>query len=595
MPNRWVEHVKEFARKNNISYGCALSDPNLKKGYIPKGDKRIKAEKLEMAIPDTSVKPKGLVIQPRPPPRPAAKPPTKAQLERDKEAAEKAKLSPIIARRDGFKAEMNQLEDKITRILTDTGIVKGEYTTRDDKLEAVRSIDKFLKSGAETYGQIQYLNKLTTEGADIFPLLKKWRAAEDEYSSIVRNKKDLTPKELRAAKRSEKETYDRRRDGDDFTRSGSEKQYGVWRWGGGAKKKPVKAEPVKLKSGAPKMPTFLDPDTAWNRFAKEYHNPTHGPKVRDRVIERAPNPQTSTRTDTIPVAESKTASTMGAGYGGARGTAADSLKRILNEGGPRPTEKGKRDLMWVAVDKFIMDNRDRFLNPDAALVSDWGNFVAEYADELGVTNSYFLSAQQLLFTDEGDLTPLGAERVDYYLNNDTLIPPPPMELDPAVIGESIPTIPEVTDEDLQEAMADLTRDDDEEGYELPDLEGAGMVRARSSLVQGNPYAMWGGVGGHDEPKTPPWIHGPPRLTPMTETRWNAVREIITPPYSSRPLNQLGNILQTSFGNSRVAMRDALLNYLLDSFGGDELEEDEQELVGEELAKLDAAFGALDEM
>jgi len=170
-----------------------------------------------------------------------------------------------------------------------------------------------------------------------------------------------------------------------------------------------------------------------------------------------------------------------------------------------------------------------------------------------------------------------------------------MEHDPAVIGESIPTIPEVTDEDLQEAMADLTRDDEEEGYEIPDLEGAGMVRARSSLVQGNPYAMWGGVGGHDEPKTPPWIHGPPRLTPMTETRWNAVREIITPPYSSRPLNQLGNILQTSFGNSRVAMRDALLNYLLDSFGGDELEEDEQELVGEELAKLDAAFEALDEM
>lgn len=64
MPNRWVEHVKEFARKNNISYGCALSDPNLKKGYIPIGDKRRKPEKLEMAVPDTSVKPKGIVIKP---------------------------------------------------------------------------------------------------------------------------------------------------------------------------------------------------------------------------------------------------------------------------------------------------------------------------------------------------------------------------------------------------------------------------------------------------------------------------------------------------------------------------------------------------
>jgi hypothetical protein len=63
MPNRWVEHVKEFARKNNISYGCALSDPNLKKGYIPTGDKKRKAEKLVMAVPDTSVKPKGIVIK----------------------------------------------------------------------------------------------------------------------------------------------------------------------------------------------------------------------------------------------------------------------------------------------------------------------------------------------------------------------------------------------------------------------------------------------------------------------------------------------------------------------------------------------------
>ena len=39
MPNKWVEHVRKFAKDNNLSYGCALSDPNLRKGYVPTGKK----------------------------------------------------------------------------------------------------------------------------------------------------------------------------------------------------------------------------------------------------------------------------------------------------------------------------------------------------------------------------------------------------------------------------------------------------------------------------------------------------------------------------------------------------------------------------
>ena len=39
MPNKWVEHVRTFAKDNNLSYGCALSDPNLRKGYVPTGKK----------------------------------------------------------------------------------------------------------------------------------------------------------------------------------------------------------------------------------------------------------------------------------------------------------------------------------------------------------------------------------------------------------------------------------------------------------------------------------------------------------------------------------------------------------------------------
>jgi hypothetical protein len=73
MPSRWIEHVKEFAKKNNMSYGCALSDPNLKKGYVPAGDKKRKPEKLEMATPSTEPKPKNITIKPRPTPAQAQK------------------------------------------------------------------------------------------------------------------------------------------------------------------------------------------------------------------------------------------------------------------------------------------------------------------------------------------------------------------------------------------------------------------------------------------------------------------------------------------------------------------------------------------
>lgn len=70
MPNRWIEHVKQFAKDKNISYACAMTDPDLKKGYVATGDKKRKPEKLEMAVPSTEPKAKNIVIQPRPAPKP---------------------------------------------------------------------------------------------------------------------------------------------------------------------------------------------------------------------------------------------------------------------------------------------------------------------------------------------------------------------------------------------------------------------------------------------------------------------------------------------------------------------------------------------
>jgi hypothetical protein len=33
MVNKWVEHIRAFAKKNGQSYGCALSDPKCKSSY----------------------------------------------------------------------------------------------------------------------------------------------------------------------------------------------------------------------------------------------------------------------------------------------------------------------------------------------------------------------------------------------------------------------------------------------------------------------------------------------------------------------------------------------------------------------------------
>ena len=35
MVNKWVKHVQDYAQKHGLSYGCALSKPDLKDGYIP--------------------------------------------------------------------------------------------------------------------------------------------------------------------------------------------------------------------------------------------------------------------------------------------------------------------------------------------------------------------------------------------------------------------------------------------------------------------------------------------------------------------------------------------------------------------------------
>lgn len=110
MPSAWVEHIKDFAKRNNMTYGCALSDPKCSEEYrikFPKPAKKGKKGKkldlsktefvpLEEAEIDTEPKTK-MVVEKKPPAPPA--PPQKEPKEpkkyflRSKDKEEKSKVN----------------------------------------------------------------------------------------------------------------------------------------------------------------------------------------------------------------------------------------------------------------------------------------------------------------------------------------------------------------------------------------------------------------------------------------------------------------------------------------------------------------------
>ena len=755
MPNRWVEHVKEFARKNNISYGCALSDPNLKKGYIPIGDKRRKPEKLEMAVPDTSVKPKGIVIKPHeviplqqafPPmgqamakkidikPRPLAATLGEFDLLRKLLLRQGGLASAMVVQKGLVKAKKNWIDGSLSpnSVLvvleitnTQSGFLdadgdfarKGVYisvaTTEINKKEINDLLNAIggKEDGIEFYhtggagSSKSFRMKLRGDGIKqkraILANISKWLEqvpsvaavkelydkefkeergklatseetarkdsrlsgatewlghplSEIDYKDVVRSFKALIKKHK--FKYNGIQTLLKETDGnsaelisrvyktlagasnrsvwdpilEDFKKSLLAKGFwvenvkrlpadvgayigsflnlpkgvtkeliarrtGKGYKGGGKEKKPAKkaeraAQPSlfdlvreEMRNPTRAPPTMAQRVAAWEaskprtgrRFYPELGTEetiTMNPEVYLEWLSRDPRPppprparrvmtQEEQDADTIPLMDESTASTQpyGKGYGGAIRLPEDPLYA------PPPKDR--------TLPPTTLRNEDWIYIYDQAMGEPTQ---ADYERVVEMANQYY----------GGDWNEfsrgLGRWIIDSYISQQGELPPVASEA-----GQQLARMVSLARREFNflrnAALA-----------AVPAV-GAGMVRARSSLVQGNPHAMWGGVGGHDEPKTPPWIHGPPQLTPMTETRWTAVREIIPPPYSSQRLNELDNILQTSFGNSRVAMRDALLNYLLDSFGGEELEEDDEDLMNEELEDLDAAFEALDEV
>jgi hypothetical protein len=62
MANPWVEHVKKYAKDNNISYGCAMSMSEVKASYTPK-QKVVKPKVVKPKPTKQEAKPK--VVKPK--------------------------------------------------------------------------------------------------------------------------------------------------------------------------------------------------------------------------------------------------------------------------------------------------------------------------------------------------------------------------------------------------------------------------------------------------------------------------------------------------------------------------------------------------
>ena len=45
MPNAWIEHIFDYADKKNITFGCALSNPNCFATYRKKKSKKLQSIK----------------------------------------------------------------------------------------------------------------------------------------------------------------------------------------------------------------------------------------------------------------------------------------------------------------------------------------------------------------------------------------------------------------------------------------------------------------------------------------------------------------------------------------------------------------------
>jgi hypothetical protein len=199
MPNKWIQHVKEFASKNNISYACAISTPECKNEYRAKYGNRKKLskskEKQLMEMEDIDAKPKGKKKHPIPKGETLEEAiPTQAKPPIQLKIKEKPKKKPSSEAKERMAMTS---EDISSRIQRDKG----------NELEARYSM------GAEEFQTKKYLKDLEKEksnrlrelsrmmGEDYRPAPAPAPAPEPAKKQRGRPKKYSTPEEAQKAKR----------------------------------------------------------------------------------------------------------------------------------------------------------------------------------------------------------------------------------------------------------------------------------------------------------------------------------------------------------------------------------------------------------
>ena len=56
MPNKWIEHVKQFAADNKVSYMCAIADPRTKETYTKTEKPKTEKPKTETSKTEKPIK-----------------------------------------------------------------------------------------------------------------------------------------------------------------------------------------------------------------------------------------------------------------------------------------------------------------------------------------------------------------------------------------------------------------------------------------------------------------------------------------------------------------------------------------------------------
>jgi hypothetical protein len=123
--NNWIEHIRSFAAANNLSYGCALSDPECSASYRKKYPKKEKKSDLKKELASRLSKPSFVLAEPD---------------SKDKENRERFKMtSEDISSKSAREKERTQAEkDKQEK--------EGFFMEEEDVNQARKKVKKVKKA-----------------------------------------------------------------------------------------------------------------------------------------------------------------------------------------------------------------------------------------------------------------------------------------------------------------------------------------------------------------------------------------------------------------------------------------------------------------